>query len=122
MCVEGLFQTFPSLRVTSKLFSRKGQLNQPVLRQVWFPYPPQSCDRDAFGSGVKETARALLVKLKVLMMMMILADGPPPSMNVQILTTSSFSMAAESLSPVALNSRTLATGPLKHISTVELIF
>lgn len=45
-----------------------------------------------------------------------------PSIDVEILTTSSFSMAAESRSPVALNSRTLATGPLKHISTVELIF
>lgn len=31
-----------------------------------------------------------------------------------VLTTSSLSMAAESLSPVALNSKTLATGPLQH--------
>lgn len=30
------------------------------------------------------------------------------------LTTSSLSMAAESLSPVALKSKTLATGPLQH--------
>lgn len=34
--------------------------------------------------------------------------------KVAVLTTSSFSMAAESLSPVALNSSTLATAPLKQ--------
>lgn len=31
-----------------------------------------------------------------------------------VLTTSSLSMAAESLSPVVLNSKTRATGPLQH--------
>ncbi len=38
-----------------------------------------------------------------------------------VLTTSSLSMAAESLSPVALNSKTLATGPLQH-KHVKVLF
>ena len=35
------------------------------------------------------------------------------------LTTSSFSMAAESLSPVALNTNTRATGPLQNSNTAS---
>ena len=34
--------------------------------------------------------------------------------HTAVLTTRSLSMAAESLSPVALKSKTLATGPLQH--------
>lgn len=44
-------------------------------------------------------------------------------MDAGSLTTSSFSMAAESLSPVALNSNTLATGPLqpRHLEGVKTV-
>lgn len=43
------------------------------------------------------------------------------SEEAAVLTTSSLSMAAESLSPVALNSKTRATGPLqhKHLATLS---